>query len=299
MKNTHGMKSPDGFPGLPASWMTEWESVRSHDDTVKLFAFLHRKKEGPIRRVLVAFHGFGEHGGRYLHFPHYLEKSIDAIYLLDHRGHGRSDGIRGDAADFDALVDDMADAVYRMHEKFPEAKLYVFAHSFGGHLGIRLALLYPDLPVESFAISAPFLGLKLAVSPVKKAAAHLLSKVWGTLSLGSEFDANVLSRDPALVENQMADRLNHNRMTPRLYVSMTKAWKDTLRRRDGINYPIALFLPLADTLVDGAKSKAFFEQLENPQKKIYEFEGFRHEAMNDLGKERFFEKLSEWIDSHG
>lgn len=130
---------------------------------------------------------------------------------------------------------------------------------------------------------------------VKRAAAHALARVWGTLSLSSEFDANVLSRDPAVVENYRADLLNHERMTPAMYVDMVRAQKDTMARTSGISYPLLMILPLSDNLVDGAKSKKFFEQLEHPAKQLVELEGFRHEAMNDLGKERFFEPLGDFI----
>jgi alpha-beta hydrolase superfamily lysophospholipase len=288
-----GIVQPLGYPTLPEGWEIETESFSAEQGTARLFAFLFRKKSpSPIRNVLVVSHGFGEHSGRYLHFAHYLGDSVDAIYAFDHRGHGRSDGLRGDAEEFDALVDDLRLAVERMGAHFPEATLHLLGHSFGGHIALRLGFLHPGLPLASFQVSAPFLGLYKEPALPLKLAAQALSKTWSTLSLTTDIDPKIVSRDEAVIENYGTDRLNHSRMTPRLYATMTKAQRDTLARREGFAYPLVLHLPLADELVNGKLTRGFFDALELPGKKLYEYPGFRHEPMNEIGKETFFENMA-------
>jgi alpha-beta hydrolase superfamily lysophospholipase len=269
-----------------------------------LFGLFHRKKnlETPPQKILIAFHGFGEHGGRYLHFPHYLKNTIDAFFTLDHRGHGKSDGVRGDAESFDRLVDDMASTVERMQERFPKSKIHVLGHSLGGLAVLRLALLYPHLPVISLTVSAPFLGLHHKIPLWKTTAALLLSKAWGTLSLSDRFDPNVLSRDPRVVENFAADRLNHNRMTSRMYADLMRAQRDTLSRTEGIEWPTLFIVPLADELVDSKLTLDYVQSLEKAHSthslKLVTIEEDRHEPMNEVDKEVFFKALEEWIQEN-
>ncbi len=57
----------------------------------------------PVAVVAIA-HGAGEHSGRYEHVAARLTAEGYAVYALDHRGHGRSEGPR-------ALISRMRDAV--------------------------------------------------------------------------------------------------------------------------------------------------------------------------------------------
>src|SRR5690606_34381760 len=99
-----------------------------------------------------------------------------------------------------------------------------------------------------------------------------------------------------VIENYATDRLNHSRMTPRFYASMTVAQRDTRARKEGLLYPMALHLPLADELVGTTAARAFYDGLERVAKRIFEYPDFRHEPMNDIGKETFFENLGLVID---
>lgn len=294
--NDYGVKQPQGFPGLPDHWITESETVLAADGKTKLFAFSHQKKEpAVIKNILVISHGFGEHGGRYLHFPYYLDSAVDAIYAHDHRGHGRSEGMRGDGPSFDTLVDDLKSVIQHVTAKFfainPHAEIHFLGHSLGGHIGLRLGFLHPNLPLKTFQISAPYLALYKEPSLALRLSAEILARTWGTLSLTAAVEPSVISRDERVVENYGADRLNHSRMTPRFYASMMMAQKDTLRRTTGLHYSLALHVPLADQLVSSETTQKFFAALENEGKRLFEYPDFRHEPMNDVGKEKFFENM--------
>ena len=60
--------------------------------------------EGEPKANLVVVHGASEHGGRYRYVIERLLPEGFAVYAIDHRGHGRSEGER-------AVVDRMAHAV--------------------------------------------------------------------------------------------------------------------------------------------------------------------------------------------
>ncbi len=295
----YGIRQPIGFPGLPSDWVTEADSFPSTGGNSKLFAYIHRKKAASApKRILIICHGFGEHGGRYLHFPHYLGEAVDMVYVYDQLGHGRSDGQRGDADSFDRYTEDLALVVRRVHAKYGEAELHLFAHSMGGHVALRLGFLHPDLPLASMTISAPWLALVKKPALALLGAAKLLSWTYGTLSLPADVDPETISSDRHVVENYTADRLNHARMTPRLFSSIGTTVSNTLSRDDEFKYPVRFLIPGNDQLIDAGVTRTFFDHLNAPQKDAVDFTESRHEGMNDLMKEKFLAALSEWISTH-
>jgi alpha-beta hydrolase superfamily lysophospholipase len=252
--------------------------------------------------VLVIFHGLGEHGGRYLHFPHYLQADVGAVYCMDHRGHGRSDGLRGHSDRFDFLVDDAALAIRRvderLRERFGRSEIHVLGHSMGGLITLRALFLHPDLPVQSVTVSAPLLGIKVPLSLGKRAAAQVLARLWGSVHMNSEVDPALLSHDPAVGEAYLADRLVHKKGTPRFYVELLAAISDTMRRNSGIDLPLQMLLPMKDQVVDSEAALKFFRELKLRDKHLATYPDFFHESFNEIGKERAFEDLRTWINTH-
>lgn len=304
LRNHQGALQPAGFPGLPEGWESRSEAFESSTPGLKLFAAIHRRNGGG-NRVLIVSHGLGEHGGRYLHFAHYLRDAVDEVYCLDHRGHGRSEGTRGHVERFDELSEDLAHAIKRVHDRVQaegrEPVLHLFGHSLGGLIALKAALDHPRLPLRTLTLSSPLLGVKMAVPLPKRLVGNLLSRVWGSVQIPSGIDASGLSHDPAVVEAYLADRLVHDKVTPRLFTEMTAAYQATRARDKGLRVPLQMMLPEEDPVTDTDLAKRWFEALKTSkqgEKNLVTYPGFFHESFNETGKERAFEDLESWVRRH-
>lgn len=297
-----GVLQPRGFPGLPEDWTSEWETFASSDSELQLFLAYYHPKNWTSPKVLLILHGLGEHGGRYLHFPHYLKNDVGAVFCLDHRGHGRSEGLRGHVSRFDLFADDSALAVRRVDEilrkRFGRSEIHVLAHSMGGLIGLRMMLLHPSLPVRTLTVSSPLLGVKVELPLAKRAAAHVLSRLWGSVHMTSEIDAKLLSHDAEVAEAYKTDRLVHEKGTPRFYTELLGAISDTMKRDSGIEVPLQVLVPLQDQIVNPETSLSFFRNLKHREKQLRTYPGFYHESFNEVGKEQAFEDLRSWIKMH-
>ncbi len=251
---------------------------------------------GPLGKESSVFvvHGFGEHGGRYLHLPHYVREQADSVYCLDLRGHGRSEGLRGHVEDFDDLTDDLAHALRRRakHEN------HLVAHSLGAIVALRALHFYPDLPVHSLTISAPCFALREELVLGRELAAGMLARLWGSCHLDARLDPAKLSRNAEVVEAYRRDRLVHSRITPRFYAEMKAAMRDTLRHCGDIRVPVLMMVPMDDPIVNPDVSVRFFNELQIKDRQIQMYRGFYHEPFNENGKETPFEDLRSWLIAH-
>ncbi len=251
----------------------------------------------------MVLHGMGEHGGRYLHFPHFLQSYVDYVYCLDHRGHGRSEGLRGHVDRFELFAEDAALAIHRLNEALEKrfgrpVEMHLFAHSMGGLIALRALTRFEHLPLSSVSLSAPLLGIAARVPILKKTAAILISRVWGSLQMASEVDARILSHDLDVVTAYQTDRLVHKKITPSLFLSMEAAMSQTLQSFGDLNYPVQFYVPMSDQLVDSEVTLKFYSRLRTGNKGLKTYSSFFHESHNELGKEKVFEDLIAWMSSH-
>jgi len=288
---------------LPQGWVSEWEtfSVPGKEDT--LFAGFHHREPWQSPTALVVLHGLGEHGGRYLHLPHYLQDVVGAVYCMDFRGHGRSMGLRGHIESFRVFCDDAAFCIRSLHERLKlqvgdKAELHLFAHSMGGLIALMTLAAHKDLPLASVILSSPLLGIRVEVPLVKKAAARVLARAWGTLQLKSLLDPGDFSHDPAVAEAYLADRLVHKKLTLQFFEEMEKAIEWTLRRRSLGGIPAQFLIPERDRVVSTRVTEQFFARLKGGDKELKVYPDFYHEIVNEVGKEIVFEDMKRWIKQH-
>src|SRR6476660_1435358 len=84
------------------------------------------------RAVIVAAHGLAEHYGRYGNRVDHVVPRGYAVYALDHRGHGRSDGRRSYVERFTDFTTDLEKLRRMVRERHPAGPLFLLGHSMGG-----------------------------------------------------------------------------------------------------------------------------------------------------------------------
>ncbi len=296
---------PEGFPGLPKGWEESSVTRRSADGKVEIFISRYLKAPMPeAPRLLFVLHGQGEHGARYSHFPALLEGAVDGVIAMDHRGHGRSQGVRGHVDRFDQYVDDAFEVLLAVQEEFTSRTserapfIHLLGHSMGGLISLLMLQEKSVTFLKSATISAPLLELNFPVPAAKRAAGRLLSGVLGGLQMETGLDVANISHDPAVVAAYRSDQLVHSKATARFFTEMLAAMTRASSRDAGIYVPVQFIVPMEDRIVSAGANAAFFERLQSHDKRISKYEGFFHESFNEVEKGRAFEDLRRWIRTH-
>lgn len=129
------------------------------DDRETLVCGLFEPQE-PARDVLVFLHGVGANMGcGYLDFGLSLHGANGcAVWLPDLRGHGRSGGPRGHAAEAAQLHRDLDAVLAAARARHPQARLWLGGHSAGAALCLNRMTAPTPPAVAGLILLAPYLG---------------------------------------------------------------------------------------------------------------------------------------------
>ena len=112
---------------------------------------------------IVISHGFSEYLERYNEIIYYFLKSGYNVFIMEHRGHGRS-GLLGQedktqvhVEAFDYYIKDFKNFIDNIVIPINgDKKLFLFAHSMGGTIGVNILEEYPEY-FDAAVLSAPIL----------------------------------------------------------------------------------------------------------------------------------------------
>lgn len=294
------MSASVDFPKVPASWISE--SKLSANQKYFISYYKNTNSTNLKKRALFIIHGQGEYFDRYLHFPFYLEDTFDVIGGVDLTGHGRSKGARGHINKFkdyhDCVLESFSEFSNHAQSDFQDIEFYWLGHSLGGLIALSTLIENKNLNLKAVAVSAPLLGFQIPVPPIKEFFGRLVEPIFGSLPLGNEIKPEMLSHDVGVQKQVAIDPLNINKVTPRFFVQLTQRMQEVNFFNGEFYYNIQFITALADPLISWKSQMDFFNKLKltsGKYKKFDSFTNFRHEAFNEVGKERTFLALKSWF----
>ena len=261
-------------------------------DGLALAAWHHLPSEPRARVVLL--HGYAEHAGRYPLLIEALTTAHYEVHALDLRGHGHSEGVRGHVRRFEDYLDDLD----LFLAELPDGKLprIVFGHSLGGLLALRYVLHRPQA-FSALAVSSPFLYPTEEVPWVQEKVASATALLAPTLLTKSPVDALSLSRDPAIVQAYIEDPLVFKTINACWFFATRAAQEEVLERAGEIHLPVLFLVGEADPIARPERSRQVFKGLGSADKQLKTYDGFLHEVLNEIGKERVIGDLVAWLDA--
>lgn len=261
---------------------------------LEIFFRLWRPDSAP-RGAVVIVPGFNSHSGYYGWVAEQLLRSNLAVYALDLRGRGKSEGERFYVEKFADYADDVAKFVALVKAREPGLPLFMLGHSAGGVVACLYALDHQaelaGLVCESFAFQVPAPDFALAVL---KGLSHVAPHAH-VLELKNED----FSRDPQAVAAMNADPLIAGESQPTLTVAEMVRADERLKAEFGsITLPVLILHGTADKATKPSGSQLFYERVGSADKTLKLYEGHYHDLLNDLGKELVLGDIKVWLDAH-
>lgn len=288
--------------------MSNWEQAYSREESTflnkdggKIYYQIYRPKSG-VKRVLVVHHGIGEHGGRYNFLLEAMAERNYAIYLIDCRGHGKSDGRRGVITHFSDFFADLKQLIDIAKQNEGVSKVTLLGHS----MGAAITFLYTATDnyqndLDAYICSALPIKVKTdLVMDIKKAAGGFLAKALPTLTIPTGLNVNLISRDKSVVDAYVKDPLVHGNVCAYLGDYLLNCYTLALESAEKIKVPIYMFHGKEDQIALPEGTENAFERVASKDKTKKLFDDLYHETMNELPKDRaiVLKELVAWIDKH-
>lgn len=251
------------------------------------------------RYGILFHHGIGEHIGRYESIVQGLSPLPLACAGYDCRGHGASDGKRGDANGLDELARDLETLIPVLIERTGVQRFFLYGHSMGGAVVLHYLVNRPvHNALVGFILSSPALSVPLSLQQKALVGAGLvLSHLIPHQQFSTGIDTQAISRDPDQITRYLNDPLVHSKVSSKLGVSLTLEPKRDVECARRVTLPALIFHGTADRVCSIEGSRDLVKRLGSTDITFHEMPGYFHECHHEPrpDAERVFQLIREWL----
>ncbi|MBC7901310.1 MAG: lysophospholipase [Saprospiraceae bacterium] len=251
------------------------------------------RPEGTPRAVIALIHGFNAHSGYFEWAAEQLTANGLAVYALDFRGRGKSDGERFYVETFSEYMSDVTQLVDMARSSERGLPVFILGHSAGGVIASSYAHEHQNelagLICESFAFDV---GVPDIAQLLLKGLSHIAPHLH-VFTLKNEW----FSRDPAAVAAMNSDPLIAKESQPTETAAVMLGAADELEKKfPTFTLPLFILHGTEDKATRPSGSQAFYDGAASTDKTLKLYEGHYHDLLNDIDKEVVMADIQNWID---
>lgn len=252
--------------------------------------------DGPAAVVLLS-HGYAEHSGRYEHVAARLNDAAYAVYALDHRGHGRSDGTRANVDSFATVRRDLTSLREHVGDQHPHVPFFLLGHSLGGLIALDYATQGGADGLAGLLLSGPAVDPSIG-STLDRVVAPVLSRLVPNLGVAT-LEAEAVSRDAAVVAAYVADPLNfHGRVPARTAAETLAAVSRVARLLPSLTLPTLVLHGADDRIAAPAGARMVAERIGSEDVTLKVYDELFHEIFNEPEQAAVLDDVVDWLNRH-
>lgn len=247
--------------------------------------------DSPKANVVIV-HGIFEHLKRYDYLVKKLNEEGYNVYRYDARGHGRSEGQRGDLERYEDFLLDLDIYIESIRKEHPKLKLILLGHSMGGLVATSYASVYSDkidyLVLSGACNRTPKAAQALKLIPTSITAKMKYKNALGQGVCGDESVVEAYNQDP-LVLKAGTMRLMRN--------AFIKGCKLVNNNIGNISVPTLVMHGQEDGIVVVKTGEWTYLNLKVEDKTLKIYPGLYHEIFNETSKDEVIKDVVEWLNN--
>lgn len=248
------------------------------------------------QHTILCVQGLGGHGAYYQWLAQAMADQNINVVSFDLRGHGLSQGIKGDIKSFFEYCHDLERVYNYLKNKDPHHKIHLLGESMGASI-VTHTLLTQNIKIESTLFVSPVLEPYMSFS-LKEVFKFIL---WAPLNrskpvLNLRGNEETGCRDPHFNEYLKADKLFMEKASVRFMARLSFFITAALRKIKDLTHPLIVFQPQKDKVTSYKTLRKTFEKLS--QKKDWRlYEEAYHCLTHDPVTERMYKDIEKWVKS--
>src|SRR5690625_2762566 len=248
--------------------------------------------EGEPRAVLLALHGFGDHGeSTFAAAADYWRGQGFMTIATDQRGFGRTSS-RARWPGEDALIADAVAVSRQLRQRFLCTPLIVIGHSMGG--GVVLAAAARGLEADGIVLAAPAIWGGKYLNPLHRALAWTAAAIIPDMRFTGEGIVEIQATDNMEALRQMQeDPLYLGQPSARELMGLVRVTDAAEAGASKVGIPALLLLGDKDQIVPNRTVEKVFAKLSGEREVIAYEEGW-HLLFRDLQARNVWRDVAEW-----
>jgi alpha-beta hydrolase superfamily lysophospholipase len=184
-----------------------------------------------------------------------------------------------------------------VREEHKKAKVFLVGHSMGSTIAIAYAIEHQS-ELNGLIVSGTTLKAGASINQLTILMAKILSILAPKMGV-SALDANLISRDKAVVDAYVHDPLNYTgKLRARWGTELLKTMIRLQSKISELSLPILIMQGSADRISDPSSSTMLFDGVKSKDKSLKLYEGFYHEIFNDPERQQVFLDMETWLKLH-
>lgn len=274
-----------------------------NSEGLKLFYRIYEPSSGEIEKIIVGCHGASGDGEYFILLADQIvEQTKIALYFMDYRGHGRSEGTKGDTKDFQFYIDDLKEFLAFLREKYPKKPFYLVGESMGGIVSLNYVAQNPDSisGLIEFAPGVRFHLRSFSIKDLFRVIGYFFSYITGPgrRVIKVKGRENFGVRDETHQRYDFENPYHFEKVSPRYLLQLNKFSKKAYYSGDKITCPIIIFQGAADRAVSPEGVQTYFETIQSSDKELHIVPESFHVLFTDPAFPEYWDILRAWIKSH-
>lgn len=267
----------------------------SHDEQVIFYRNWKETTTQSADRAIILLHRGHEHSGRIEHIVNELKMDDTPFFAWDVRGCGRTEGPRGYAPSFMTWVKDLDVFIKHINNQYgiPIENITVIAQSVGAVIAATWVHDYAP-KIKALILASPAFSVDLIVPGAKQGIA-LYQKLFGEFFVKSYVKGKQLTHDPERIKTYHTDPLVALPIASNVLLDLYDVSDRIIADAGAIITPTLLLISGDDAVVREKQQHAFFDNLSSSLKEKYVLEGFFHDALGELDREKAFDLIRKFI----
>jgi alpha-beta hydrolase superfamily lysophospholipase len=247
----------------------------------------------PGEPVMLFIHGMGMHGRPYGVLAPALTSRGMTIVAMDLRGHGLSDGKRGDLAKPQVLRGDIGAVIDRLKSLHAGAPIVLAGESMGALIAADY-VWQGEKPIAALVLLAPAFGVDRTQLGNLRFRDLLVIPVASPERIGST------ARDPQFIKARLADEIALHEVSPGYVLTIRALQREWPAAARDLHLPVYVAVAGEDHVVDNAASKAFYDELGTAKddKLWHKWDGAYHTMSWDPVTPALMQEVAAWVLKH-